>query len=39
MLRLIGMSEEVFHGRLYPNLETLVEKGPISKGDRDSESR
>ncbi|MFB6224131.1 MAG: PadR family transcriptional regulator [Haloarcula sp.] len=26
---------EVNHGRLYPNLDTLVEKGLIEKGERD----
>jgi len=26
---------EVHHGRLYPNLDTLVEKGLIDKGQRD----
>lgn len=26
---------EIHHGRLYPNLDTLVEKGPIEKGKRD----
>lgn len=27
--------EEVHHGRLYPNLDTLVQKGLISKSERD----
>lgn len=27
--------EEVNHGRLYPNLDTLVEEGLLSKGERD----
>ena len=27
--------EEVNHGRLYPNLDTLVEKGLIAKGELD----
>ncbi|RDI69557.1 PadR family transcriptional regulator [Halopelagius longus] len=27
--------KEVHHGRLYPNLDTLVEKGLIKKGERD----
>lgn len=27
--------KEVHHGRLYPNLDTLVEKGLIEKGERD----
>lgn len=27
--------EEVNHGRLYPNLDTLVEKGLIEKGEQD----
>ncbi|AGM11246.1 hypothetical protein M197_gp82 [Haloarcula hispanica tailed virus 2] len=27
--------EEVNHGRLYPNLDTLVQKGLISKSERD----
>lgn len=26
---------EIHHGRLYPNLDTLVEKGLIEKGARD----
>jgi DNA-binding PadR family transcriptional regulator len=26
---------EIHHGRLYPNLDTLVEKGLIDKGQRD----
>ena len=26
---------EIHHGRLYPNLDTLVEKGLIEKGTRD----
>jgi PadR family transcriptional regulator PadR len=26
---------EVHHGRLYPNLDTLVEKGLVEKGQRD----
>ncbi|SDY96004.1 helix-turn-helix transcriptional regulator [Halopenitus persicus] len=27
--------KEIHHGRLYPNLDTLVEKGLIEKGERD----
>jgi DNA-binding PadR family transcriptional regulator len=27
--------EEVNHGRLYPNLDTLVDKGLVEKGQRD----
>ncbi|NHN49325.1 helix-turn-helix transcriptional regulator [Halostella sp. JP-L12] len=27
--------QEIHHGRLYPNLDTLVDKGLIDKGDRD----
>jgi DNA-binding PadR family transcriptional regulator len=27
---------EIHHGRLYPNLEELVEKGLISKGQKDN---
>ena len=27
--------KEIHHGRLYPNLDTLVDKGPIDKGQRD----
>jgi DNA-binding PadR family transcriptional regulator len=27
--------KEVYHGRLYPNLDTLVDKGLVSKGTRD----
>lgn len=27
--------KEVHHGRLYPNLDTLVDKGLIEKGQRD----
>jgi len=27
---------EIHHGRLYPNLETLIEKGLISKGQKDN---
>lgn len=27
--------KEVHHGRLYPNLDTLVEKGLVEKGERD----
>jgi DNA-binding PadR family transcriptional regulator len=26
---------EIHHGRLYPNLDTLVEKGLVEKGDLD----
>jgi len=26
---------EIHHGRLYPNLDTLVEKGLVEKGQRD----
>jgi DNA-binding PadR family transcriptional regulator len=26
---------EIHHGRLYPNLDTLVEKGLVDKGKRD----
>ncbi len=26
---------EVHHGRLYPNLDTIVEKGLVEKGQRD----
>jgi len=26
---------EIHHGRLYPNLDTLVEKGPVEKGNLD----
>lgn len=26
---------EIFPGRLYPNLDTLVEKGLVEKGERD----
>ena len=26
---------EIHHGRLYPNLDTLVEKGLVEKGKRD----
>ena len=27
--------QEIHHGRLYPNLDTLVEKGLLEKGQRD----
>jgi DNA-binding PadR family transcriptional regulator len=27
--------KEIHHGRLYPNLDTLVDKGLIEKGQRD----
>src|SRR6056297_2802342 len=27
--------KEIHHGRLYPNLDTLVEKGLVEKGKRD----
>ena len=27
--------KEIHHGRLYPNLDTLVEKGLIEKGEQD----
>jgi DNA-binding PadR family transcriptional regulator len=27
--------EEINHGRLYPNLDTLVEKGLVEKGEQD----
>lgn len=27
--------KEVHHGRLYPNLDTLVNKGLVEKGERD----
>ena len=27
--------KEIHHGRLYPNLDTLVEKGLIEKGQKD----
>ncbi len=33
--RLQAIYEEVNHGRLYPNLDDLVEKGYIEKGQRD----
>jgi PadR family transcriptional regulator, regulatory protein PadR len=26
---------EIYHGRLYPNLDTLVNKGLVSKGQQD----
>ena len=26
---------EIHHGRLYPNLDTLVDKGLVEKGERD----
>ena len=28
-------SEDINHGRLYPNLDTLVEKGLVEKGEKD----
>ncbi|MFB6101572.1 MAG: PadR family transcriptional regulator [Haloplanus sp.] len=28
-------ANEIHHGRLYPNLDTLVEKGLADKGERD----
>ncbi len=28
-------STEINHGRLYPNLDTLVEKGLVDKGEKD----
>lgn len=27
--------KEIHHGRLYPNLDTLIEKGLVEKGERD----
>jgi DNA-binding PadR family transcriptional regulator len=27
--------KEIHHGRLYPNLDTLVDKGLVEKGQRD----
>ncbi len=30
--------QEIHHGRLYPNLDTLVDKGLIEKGERDRRS-
>ena len=30
-----GYNTEVHHGRLYPNLDTLVDKGLVQKGQRD----
>jgi PadR family transcriptional regulator PadR len=27
--------KEIHHGRLYPNLDTLVEKGLVDKGEKD----
>ena len=27
--------KEIHHGRLYPNLDTLVDKGMVEKGQRD----
>lgn len=27
--------KEIHHGRLYPNLDTLVEKGLVEKGEQD----
>ncbi len=27
--------KEIHHGRLYPNLDTLVDKGLVEKGERD----
>lgn len=31
----IYYQKEVLHGRLYPNLDTLVEKGLLEKGSKD----
>lgn len=28
--------KEIHHGRLYPNLDTLVEKGLVEKGQKDN---
>lgn len=28
-------SKEIHHGRLYPNLDTLVDKGLVEKGEHD----
>lgn len=28
-------TDEIHHGRLYPNLDTLVDKGLVRKGERD----
>ena len=30
--------KEVHHARLYPNLETLIEKGLVAKGEADARS-
>lgn len=30
--------QEIHHGRLYPNLDTLVEKGLIGKGQKDRQT-
>ena len=30
--------KEIHHGRLYPNLDTLVEKGLVEKGEYDKRS-
>lgn len=30
--------KEIHHGRLYPNLDTLVEKGLVEKDDLDAQS-
>lgn len=27
--------EEIHHGRLYPNIDTLVDKGLVEKGEKD----
>jgi len=32
---LSGEREEINHGRLYPNLDTLVNKGLVEKGEKD----
>ena len=30
--------KEIHHGRLYPNLDTLVDKGLVEKGDKDRQT-
>ena len=30
--------KEIHHGRLYPNLETLIDKGLVAKGEADAQS-
>jgi len=35
LYQISAAAQEIHHGRLYPNLDTLVEKGLVEKGEKD----